>query len=150
MKKVILALLLVMSAFVWQSCDRTESRYIDLNTGETLELKDSSGIMVNVATGEPVELYVDTKSGDTMYGRTGKVVNGSISRNDGKTWIYVNPDDNDNDEGRKVKSEDGETKIKDGDYKKEVEKDGDITIKDGNTKIKIDGKTGERKVKKDD
>jgi hypothetical protein len=49
-----------------------------------------------------------------------------------------------------VQSEDGETKIKDGEYKKEVEKDGDITIKDGKTKVKIDGETGEKKVKKDD
>ena len=44
---------------------------------------------------------------------------------------------------------DGEYKIKNGDYKKEVEKDGDITIKNGDTKIKIDGETGERKVKND-
>jgi hypothetical protein len=44
---------------------------------------------------------------------------------------------------------DTEYKTKSGDYKKEVEKDGDITIKDGDTKIKIDGETGEKKVKND-
>ena len=106
--------------------------------------------MVDKETGKPVSMYVDTKNDDTIYGRTGKVINGKIRRNkaeDGK-YIYVYTDDEDND--RKVKNEDGESKIKSGDYKKEVEKDGDITIKDGDTKIKIDGKTGEKKVKKDD
>jgi hypothetical protein len=44
----------------------------------------------------------------------------------------------------------GDYKVKSGDYKKEVEKDGDVIIKDGNKKIKIDGETGERKVKHDD
>ncbi len=48
-----------------------------------------------------------------------------------------------------MKSDDGSYKIKDGDYKKKVEKDGDIKIKDGDTKIKIDGETGEKKIKKD-
>ena len=40
--------------------------------------------------------------------------------------------------------------LKQDDYKVEVEKDGDVKIKNGNDKVKIDGKTGERKVKKDD
>jgi hypothetical protein len=35
----------------------------------------------------------------------------------------------------------------DDDYKKKVEKDGDVNIKTDDKKIKIDGKTGEKKVK---
>lgn len=153
MKRAILPIIIVAAAFT--ACKDDNARYLDLNTGERIEVKDSAGIMINVATGQPVDLYIDTKSNDTIYGRTNKVVNGSIRRNNSGTWVYINPDNDynnnvDPDQGTKVKVEDGETKIKSGDYKKEVEKDGDITIKDGNTKIKIDGKTGERKVKKDD
>ncbi len=142
---------MLVTSFGWMGCDSKDARYVDLNSGETLDLRDSSGIMVNTVTGEPVELYVDTKTNDTIYGRTGKVVNGSIRRNDSNRWIYINREVNSSGTGGvNVQSEDGEMKIKSGDYKKEVEKDGDITIKDGNTKIKIDGETGERKVKKDD
>src|SRR5687767_1227182 len=122
MKKAIIAMLIISAAFGWQACNRTETRYVDLNTGETIELKDSSGIMINAVTGERIGLYVDTRSGDTIYGRTGKVVNGSVRRSsDERTWVYVDGEDqNDEDEGTKIKVEGGETKIKDGDYKKEV------------------------------
>jgi archaellum component FlaG (FlaF/FlaG flagellin family) len=151
MKQIISSCLIIIIAAFWQACD-SESRYIDPNTGSSLNLREdtATGLMVDKETGKPVSMYVDTKNDDTIYGRTGKVINGKIRRNkaeDGK-YTYVYTDDEDND--RKVKNEDGESKIKSGDYKKEVEKDGDITIKDGDTKIKIDGKTGEKKVKKDD
>jgi hypothetical protein len=39
--------------------------------------------------------------------------------------------------------------VKRDDYKMKVEKDGDVKIKDGDKKTKIDGETGEKKVKKD-
>ena len=51
-------------------------------------------------------------------------------------------------DGLKVKlDEDGDFKIKDGDYKRKVEADGDIKIKDGDKTKKIDGETGEVKNK---
>lgn len=113
--------------------------------------------MVHAETRKPVDLYVDTRSNDTIYGKTGKVINGSIRKSNSGTYTYVQANEGtysakgDVEDGEvKVKVEDGEYKIKSGDYKKKVEKDGDIKIKDGDTKIKIDGKTGERKVKKDD
>ncbi len=151
MKQIVFSCLIIVIAAFWQACD-SGSRYIDPNTGSSLDLKEdeNTGLMVDEKTGKPVSMYVDTKSDDTIYGRTGKVINGKIRRNeagDGKyTYVYTDDDDND----RKVKTEDDGSKVKNGDYKKEVEKDGDITIKDGDTKIKIDGKTGEKKVKKDD
>lgn len=150
MKQSLYACLIVMMATFWQSCN-SGSRYIDPNTGASLNLREDTitGLMVDKTTGKPPAIYVDTKIGDTIYGRSGRVINGRIRRQetgDGKfTYTYLDADDND-----KVKNKEGEYKIKNGDYKKEVEKDGDITIKDGDKKIKIDGKTGKRKVKNDD
>ena len=116
--------------------------------------------MACTETGEPVKIYVDTRSKDTIYGYTGEVINGYVMRTEDGEWKYKGEDFKvkvDGDEYKmkagddyKVKRDGGEYKIKNGDYKKEVEKDGDITIKDGNKKIKIDGETGERKVKYDD
>ena len=129
------------------SCDDSH-RYIDLETGNHVNLvKDSTkDIMVNADTREPVRIYVDTQTKDTIYGKTGKVINGHVTKtSDGKYKYAANEDGID-----KIKiDDDGAYKIKDGDYKKKVEKDGDIKIKDGDTKIKIDGETGERKVKRD-
>ncbi len=160
MKKLIFPVILLAIGVLWQACE-SKSRYVDPNTGTALNLKEDpkTGLMVDEETGKPVKIYVDTRTKDTIYGRTGKVINGSIRRNelsDGKyTYVYIDDDNDsrnnsDDDDATKVKTTEDETKIKSGDYKKEVEKDGDITIKDGNTKIKIDGETGKRKVKKDD
>lgn len=137
--------LIVLAAFaglsIWTSCDSAKGRYVDLETGErvTLVKDESTGLMVNEDTRKPVYLYVDTRTNDTIYGRTGKVINGHVVMVDGK-WKY----DND------VDSDGTAFEYKSGDYKKEVEKDGDVKIKDGDKKIKIDGQTGERKVKSDD
>lgn len=169
MKKIFLGAAIISLAAFLQSCNDNESRYLNLKTGEPVALKEDekTGLMVDAETGKPVEMYVDTKTRDTVWGSKGKVVNGRIKRKkagDGN-YVYVYMDDENNavkyDKERdgdveykkgdyKMKNEDGEYKVKRGDYKKEVEKDGDVIIKDGNKKIKIDGKTGERKVKYDD
>lgn len=136
----------IASGLFLTSCDSTEDRYLNLETGEKVELvkDDETGLMVDADSKKPVYLYVDTRTGDTIYGRTGKVINGHVVNVDGK-WKY------DNDvEVNRTSSATGAYEIKSGDYKKEVEKDGDIKIKDGDKKIKIDGETGERKVKNDD
>ena len=118
------------------SC-KENSRYVDPNTGRSLTLvKDAStGLMVDEETKKPVYMYVDTETKDTVYGPTGKVINGYVVLEEGK-----------------YKYTENELKLKgdgDDDYKMEVEKDGDIKIKDGDKKLKIDGETGETKVKKD-
>lgn len=120
---------------------KENSRYVDPNTGQTLSLvkDESTGLMVDETTKKPVYIYVDTEKNDTIYGSTGKVINGQIVLEDGK-YKY---------DDFKVKVDDGEYKVKDGDYKMEVEKDGDVTIKDGDKKTKIDGESGEVKTKKD-
>lgn len=115
---------------------KENGRYVDPNTGRTLSLvKDANtGLMVDEDTKKPVYIYVDTQTKDTVNGATGKVINGDV--------LYV-------DGTYKIKSTENEYKAKNGDYKMEVEKDGDITIKDGDKKVKIEGETGETKVKKD-
>jgi hypothetical protein len=146
----------ITSAFLatglWTACNNAKSHYVDLVTGEPVYVeKDSvTGVAINAETGKPLHMYVDTRTDDTIYAKTGDVVNHKISRTDDGEWVLdgdykvkYGGDD-------KIKVEEGEYKIKHGDYKKEVEKDGDITIKDGDKKIKIDGETGERKVKYDD
>ncbi len=125
---------------LWTACN-SDSRYVDLNTGESLELEkdETTGLMVDAETRKPVRIYVDTRTNDTIDGSTGKVINGHVVKS-GDSWDY----------DVKIKTdEDGDWKLKDGDYKKKVDADGDIKIKDGDTKIKIDGETGETKVKKD-
>ncbi len=129
-------------------CSDSDQRYIDLETGKHINVvKDStSGEMINAETKEPVVIYVDTDSKDTIYGKTGMVINNHVMKTDEGKYKYVSNEI----EPDKIKTdEDGSYKIKDGDYKKKVEKDGDVKIKDGDTKIKIDGKTGEKKIKTD-
>ena len=137
MKTFIVIIAGLVTTSLWTGC-KPQDRYLDLSTGDRVDLeKDSStGLMVRTDTKKPVEIYVDTKTNDTIYGPTGKVINGHVVRGSDNVYWYDVDYDN-------------EYKAKSSDYKMEVEKDGDITIKDGDTKTKIDGKTGEKKVKKD-
>ncbi len=125
------------------SCGDNDHRFIDLETGKRIDVvKDSEkGYMVNADTKEPVIIYVDTQTKDTIYGKTGKVINNHVIKTEEGKYKYVSHDD--------MQSDDEFYKIKDGDYKKKVEKDGDVKIKDGDTKIKIDGETGDKTIKKD-
>ena len=137
MKKAITAVVLILALF-GISCSTEKDRYVDLRTGENIEIEKDpqSGVWINAETKKPVYMYVDTKKNDTIYGKSGLVVNGHIVRSDDNVYWY----DVDHNEEYKVKSDD---------YKMKVEKDGDIKIKDGDKKTKIDGETGEKKVKKD-
>jgi len=115
---------------IFTSCKR--ERYYDLTAGKYVKLEkdEKTGRMINTETHEPVYIYVDRETKDTIYGATGDVVNGHVVvTSDGKYDI------------------DDEYKIKYGDYKKKVDGD-EVKIKDGDTKIKIED--GEKKVKKDD
>jgi hypothetical protein len=118
-------------------CKNENARYVDPNTGNGLTLvKDAStGLMVDADTKKPVYIYVDTDKKDTIYGATGQVINGKLVVTDGK-YEYADM------EGSSLPA-----KIQEGDYKEKVDKDGDIKIKAGDDKVKIDGKTGEMKVK---
>ena len=138
MKKLIQSALAMGLLFGFVSCSDSKDRYVDLRTGNKVELvkDEKSGLMVNAATKEPVYIYVDTNENDTIYGKTGEVINGHLVVNDNNEYVY--------------EKDFTPYEVKGDDYKVEVEKDGDIKIKDGNSKIKVDGETGEKKVKKDD
>lgn len=128
----------------------SDKRYIDLGSGNRIDVEKDpkTGYMVNAETGKPVDIYVDTHTEDTLYGRTGTVINGKVKKN-GEKFEYEDDSFTYKDEDYKLKVENDGYKEKDEDYKMKVEKDGDIKIKDGDKKIKIDGETGERKVKND-
>ena len=150
MKTVRMAILALCGMVIFVACSDSTGRYVDLNTGESVELvkDEETGLMVNAETKKPVRIYVDTETNDTIWGTSGKVINGSISKNSSGTYIYLGDDD---DSDYKLKRDGAGYKEKVGDdYKKKVEDDGDVKIKDGDTKIKIDAETGETKVKKDD
>ncbi|MDZ4795046.1 MAG: hypothetical protein SGI83_12265 [Bacteroidota bacterium] len=133
----------VLVAIGW-ACSDSKDRFVDLSTGKSIEIeKDGvTGFMVNKETGEVPYIYVDTKKKDTIYGKTGKVINGHVVLGSDNKYVY------DEDEKLEIDANGG-VEYKDGDHKTEIEKDGDVTIKDGDNKVKIDGETGERKVKKD-
>lgn len=138
------------------SCNNSQSRYLDLNSNQYIGLKKDSvsGYMMNRKTGEPVDVYVDTKTHDTVNGVTGEIVNGRIHKTDEGKWIVKADGDefkakSESENSAKVKVEGDELKAKDENYSVKREGDGDVKIENGNTQVKIDGKTGERKVKKD-
>ena len=141
MKKISL-LFIIGASIITVSCSREKAAYIDLRSGKTIEVdKDPvTGVYINKDTKEPVYIYVDTKKNDTIYGKTGAVINGHVVKR-GDTYMYdddlIGWDD----------TIDKESKYKSGDYKEKVDADGDVKIKDGDKTIKIDGETGKKKVK---
>lgn len=145
-----------LTVMMMPSCQNSQSRYLDLNSNRYVSLKKDtvSGYMMNSKTGEPIDVYVDTKAHDTIYGMTGEIINGKIHKTEDGKWIVKSDGDeykakSESDNSAKVKMEDGEYKEKNGNYSIKKESDGDVKIENGNTQVKIDGKTGERKIKKD-
>src|SRR5688572_682032 len=56
-----------------------EGRFLNLSSGEEVSIvEDDDGRMVDEESGEPALLYVNTRTNDTIYGPTGKVVNGEL------------------------------------------------------------------------
>jgi hypothetical protein len=130
----------------------TTTSYVDLNTNEPIELvwDDESNRALNKATNQPVTLYINTATRDTIYG-PGYIVNHHVIQTNTGKWELDNTKiKRDGDElkikkdGQKFKMEDGEWKMKSGDTKIKVEDD-ESKIKTGDTKIKTED--GETKVK---
>ena len=142
MKTICICFVAAITFACFTGCDNKET-FVDLETGKTITVvKDSTtGYMINAETKQPVGLYVNTKTNDTIYGRTGKVINNLVIKTPDGKYTYTDESE------IKVKVEgDGSG---DGDYKKKVDGDGDVKIKDGDTKIKIEA-DGDKKIKKDD
>ncbi|MBA2500388.1 MAG: hypothetical protein H0V30_11735 [Chitinophagaceae bacterium] len=132
----------------------TTSNYVDLNTNQPVELiwDDENDRAINRATNQPVELYINTATRDTIYG-PGYIVNNHIIRTNTGNWLLDETKiKREGDElkikkdGMKFKMEDGEWKMKtddgkiksDGDELKIKSEDGKIKVEDGKTKIKSD------------
>lgn len=128
MKKLLLTT--VATIVLLSACK--QPRYYDLTAGRYIELEkdEKTGLMVSSTTHEPVYIYVDTRTNDTIYGATGKVINGYVIRtSDGK-----------------YNFDEEEYKVKNDDYKKKVEGD-EAKVKTDDKKIKTDEE--EKKVKND-
>src|SRR5690606_13675191 len=132
----------------------TTAQYVDLNTNQPVELiwDDDNDRALNKANNQPVELYVNTATRDTIYG-PGYIVNHHVIKTDNGNWTLDETKvKRDGDElkikkdGMKFKMEDGEWKIKtdsgkiksDGDELKIKTEDGKIKVDDGETKVKSD------------
>lgn len=127
--------------------DKTETgsqRYVDPNTGAPVDLyyNTSEKVTYNRENDKPVEFYVNTNTGDTVYGKGRFIVNGYLIREeDGSYSLDDKKVEIDGDElkikgeNSKLKIDGDEMKYKEGDYK--VKRDGDeLKIKDGDKKIK--------------
>ena len=127
--KQLLVLISVSAGILFTACK--QGRYYDLTAGEYIEVeKDDQGRIVNSDTHEPVYIYVDTKTKDTIYGPTGEVINGRMIKSEDGKYTYGD---------LKIKQdEDGDFKLKDGDYKKKIDADGDAKTKDDDAKKKTD------------
>lgn len=133
---------LIASLLVLISCnDRTDGEYYDLNREKSVKLvkDENTGIMVDADTRQPVYIYVNTDTKDTIYGVTGEVINGKVVKMEDGKFKYGD---------LKIKQdEDGDFKLKDGDFKKKIDADGDSKTKDGDAKRKADSDDGEVKNK---
>jgi hypothetical protein len=119
--KKLLIFISVATFVVFAACK--QQRYYDLTAGKYVELeKDAkTGLMVRSDTHEPVYMYVDTRTNDTIYGPTGTVINGYI----------VKTDDG------KYKFDEEEYKLKNGELKQKMEGD-EAKVKTDDKKIKQD------------
>lgn len=152
--------ILAISCFIlvsMNSCTNTEYRYIDINSGKRIDVitDSATGMAIDSVTRQPVSIYYDTQTKDTIFGKTGKVINNQVVRTaDGKydyiEPLVVNPVDSMKvipDNTKSAEQHDLEMLNKYGKYKKKVSKDGDIKIVEGDKKIKVDGETGVKTVK---
>ena len=133
--KQVLIMSAATAALLLCGCEERTQGYYDLNTGKSITLvKDEiTGLMVDAETRQPVYIYVNRKTKDTLYGATGEVINGQVVRTDNGNYKYGN---------LTIKEdEDGDFKIKDGDYKRKRDEDGDVKSKDKEGKTKTSEET---------
>jgi hypothetical protein len=119
--------------------EQTKSGYYDLNSGKSITLvkDENTGLMLDAETKQPVYIYVNGKTNDTLYGATGEVINGQVVKTEDGRYKYGS---------LTIKEDsDGDLKIEDGDYKRKLDADGDLKEKDENGKTKVDGETGQVK-----
>lgn len=128
--KQLLVFVSLATSLLFTACK--QPRYYDLAAGRYVDLEkdEKTGHMVDATTREPVYMYVDTRTNDTVLGATGVVINGYI----------VKTDDG------KFKFDEEEYKLKNDDYKRKIEGD-EAKVKTDDKKVKTDEE--EKKVKND-
>jgi hypothetical protein len=118
------------------------SKYVDLKTGQPADLyyDPKKKKTYSASTNEPVDLYVNVATGDTIYGEGRYVVNNYIVKTeDGKYKL----------DNKKVKIDGDEIKIKEGNKKFKMDAD-EMKIKDGDADAKIKSDADESKIKTED
>jgi hypothetical protein len=118
--------------------DTTSPRYIDLSTGQPVELYYDAKTKrtYSAMTNEPVEFYVDMNTRDTIYGRGRYVVNNYIMKaNDGMYRL----------DASKIKMDKGDIKIKDGNKKLKMDQS-NMKMKGAGEKMKADTTAGKMKT----
>ena len=70
------------------SCSGNAYRYVDLNTGKRINvIRDTTtGYRIDAETKEPLVVYYDSKTKDTLYGKTGEVINNKVVVRNGKYY----------------------------------------------------------------
>lgn len=121
----------------------TESSYVNLSTGEPIQVVNDTekGYYIYSDTKLPVDndlIFVNVSTRDTLYGRTGALVNNAVLKSADGAWIL-----NDN----LIERDGDKIKIKTADGKLKIDGD-ELKYKEGNTKIKVDG--DESKIKTED
>lgn len=147
MKQIILSFLSLGFLLLGISCNNTGFRYTDLNTGKRINIitDSASGQALDSVTRQPVFIYYDSNTRDTIYGKTGKVINNQVTRSSDGKYTYIEPAPiQDSVIAAPVKAKtqeqrDLELLNKYGKYKRKVSKDGDLKIVEGDKKIKVDG-----------
>lgn len=118
----------------------SNTKYVDLKTGQPVDLYYDSKKKKTYSTSndEPVDLYVNVATGDTIYGEGRYIVNNYIVKTeDGKYEL----------DDKKVKIDGDEIKIKEGNKKFKIE-ESEMKMKDEDAKMKADA--DESKMKTED
>ncbi|PWT97036.1 MAG: hypothetical protein C5B52_14530 [Bacteroidetes bacterium] len=65
-----------------------DSAFVDLTTGQTVNVRydKAKKMSYNAETNRPINFYVNTATGDTIYGAGRYIINNYIMKNDSGTW----------------------------------------------------------------
>lgn len=119
-----------------QTSQVVAGEYVNLNTGEKVNIiaDPVTGIAIDQSTQQPVELYYNPSTNDTLYQSGMRVNNLLIKEKEGK---YRLDDTKIKIDGDEIKIKDDSSKIKiDGDEMKIKSPDGKVKVDDEEVKVK--------------
>jgi len=119
--------------------------YIDLKTGKTIRIhRDTVQDIYVTEDLAPLDIYVNTTTRDTFWGPEAIFVNNALIRDDAGMYTVDEMRVEQNGDGYKAKTEDGELKVKDNENELKM-KDGDAKVKSNENEYKY--KDGDTKIK---